>query len=262
MSSHGPLVDLKIGNDGISLMTLQRPPVNIMNLNLLHEMNQALDEIEKNKCKGLIISSALPTVFSAGLDISELYKPDLKRTEEFYRLLLEAYLKIFDSKFITTAAINGHALAGGCLLAIATEYRVMVNGEYKIGFNEAAFGMTVPNWVMDALCHILPVKKAEYILTTAQQFTADEALKVGLIDETATDKLDVIDKCKSFIRRFNDIPYSTRSLTKQRIREGIVGRFKKRREIEVKEYLTYVSDPQIQQSLELYIKALKNKNST
>lgn len=45
-------------------------------------------------------------MFSAGLDFSEIYKPDLKRTEEFYRLLLEVYLKIFDSKFITAAAIN------------------------------------------------------------------------------------------------------------------------------------------------------------
>lgn len=57
MSSQGPLVNLTLGNDSISIMTLQRPPVNIMNLKLLHEMNQALNEIEKNKCKGLIITS-------------------------------------------------------------------------------------------------------------------------------------------------------------------------------------------------------------
>ena len=57
MSSNSSLVDLAVGNDGISIMTLQRPPVNNINLDLLQDMNKALDEIEKTKSKGLIITS-------------------------------------------------------------------------------------------------------------------------------------------------------------------------------------------------------------
>ena len=57
MSSQSPLVDLSIDNDGVSIMTLQRPPVNSLNLELLREMSAKLDEVAKNKSKGLVITS-------------------------------------------------------------------------------------------------------------------------------------------------------------------------------------------------------------
>ncbi|CAH2039449.1 unnamed protein product, partial [Iphiclides podalirius] len=180
--------------------------VNSLNLELLQEIAKSLDEIANNKNKGMILTSSSPTVFSAGLDIMEMYKPDLKRAEAFWTTLQDVWLKLFGSNFVTAAAINGHAPAGGCLLSMSCEYRVMVSGKYTIGLNETALGIVAPTWFMDTMCHTIPIRQAEYALTTARMFTVDEALQVGLIDEAATDKADTIEKCKNFIKKFDKIP--------------------------------------------------------
>ncbi|CAK1586008.1 unnamed protein product [Parnassius mnemosyne] len=255
----GPLVDLSIDNDGIAILTMNRPPVNSLNLELLEEIGKSLDEVAKNKTKSMILTSSSPSVFSAGLDIMEMYKPDLKRAEIFWTTLQDVWIKLFGSSYITAAAINGHAPAGGCLLSMSCEYRVMVEGKYTIGLNETALGIVAPTWFMDTMCHTIPIRQAEYALTTARMFTVDEALQVGLIDESASDKADAIDKCKKFIRKFDKIPSLARAVTKQKIREGPLVRLQKNRQQDTAEFLGFLKNPKIQQSLEMYIQSLKQK---
>ncbi|CAH2090947.1 unnamed protein product [Euphydryas editha] len=260
-SQGGPLVDLTVDNDGVAILTMQRPPVNSLNLDLLKEISKSLDEVAKNKSKGLILTSSSPTVFSAGLDIMEMYKPDFKRAEEFWTTLQDVWFKLFGSNFVTAAAINGHAPAGGCLLSMSCEYRVMVSGKFTIGLNETALGIVAPTWFMDTMCHTIPMREAEYALTTARMFTVDEALKVRLIDETATDKADAISKCKDFIEKFDNIPPLARAITKQKIRQGPIERLQKNRKADLDEFLSYLKHPKVQQSLEMYIQILKMKSS-
>nr|XP_034831138.1 enoyl-CoA delta isomerase 1, mitochondrial-like isoform X2 [Maniola hyperantus] len=259
MSSKGPLVDLTVDNDGVAIMTLQRPPVNSLNLELLKEISSSLDEVAKNKSKGMILTSSSPTVFSAGLDIMEMYKPDMKRAEEFWTTLQDVWFKLFGSNFATAAAINGHAPAGGCLLSMSCEYRAMVGGKFTIGLNETALGIVAPSWFMDTMCQTISVREAEYALTTARMFTVDEALKVGLIDEIASDKSDAINKCKGFLKKFDRIPPLARSLTKQKIRDAPIKNLQKNRQADVQEFLGFLKNPKVQQSLEMYIQALKQK---
>ncbi|CAH2090944.1 unnamed protein product [Euphydryas editha] len=260
-SQGGPLVDLTVDNDGVAILTMQRPPVNSLNLDLLKEISKSLDEVAKNKSKGLILTSSSPTVFSAGLDIMEMYKPDLKRAEEFWTTLQDVWFKLFGSNFVTAAAINGHAPAGGCLLSMSCEYRVMVSGKFTIGLNETALGVVASTCFMDTMFHTIPMREAEYALTTARMFTVDEALKVRLIDETATDKADAISKCKDFIEKFDNIPPLARSITKQKIRQGPIERHQQNRKADLDEFLSYLKHPKVQQTLEMYIQILKMKSS-
>lgn len=259
MSSSGPLVDTAVDGDGIATVTMQRLPVNSLNLELLQEMDKALDEVAKNKCKGMVLTSASPTVFSAGLDIMEMYKPDMKRVETFWSTLQEVWIKLFGSNFITAAAINGHAPAGGCLLSMSCEYRVMMNGKYSIGLNETALGIVAPNWFMHTMVNTIPQRQAELALTTAKMFSVEEALKVGLIDETGADKADCVAKCKQFMKKFDRIPPLARSLTKQKIREAPLRWMMDNREQDKQEFLMFVGHPKVQQSLEMYIQSLKKK---
>ncbi|XP_059053912.1 enoyl-CoA delta isomerase 1, mitochondrial-like [Achroia grisella] len=257
----GPLVDLSVDNEGIATLTMQRLPVNSLNLELIQEIDKGLDEVANNKARGVILTSASSSVFSAGLDIMEMYKPDRKRVEQFWTSLQGLWLKLFGSKFITAAAINGHAPAGGCLLAMSCEYRVMVNGKFTTGLNETALGIVAPRWFMDTMCNTISKRDAEIALTTAKMFTVDEAIKVGLIDETATDKADSIEKCKQFINRFNRIPPLARAFTKQKIRGDALAWLQKNRQADLEEFLTFVTSPKVQQSLEVYLELLKQKSA-
>lgn len=260
-ASTGPLIDLAVDNDSIATLTMQRPPVNSLNLELLDALGKALDDVSKNKSRGVVLTSSSPTVFSAGLDIMEMYKPDIKRVETFWTTLQEVWLKLFGSNYPTAAAINGHAPAGGCLLSMSCEYRAMVTGKYNIGLNETALGIVAPKWFMDTMCNTIPKREAEYALTTARMFNTDEALKVGLIDVLATDKADAVDKCKKFIKKFDKISPIARALTKQKIRAEPLTWLIKNRKQDTDEFLTFVQNPKVQQSLELYIQALKQKSA-
>ncbi|XP_075978497.1 enoyl-CoA delta isomerase 1, mitochondrial-like [Anticarsia gemmatalis] len=259
MSSSGPLTAVEVDNEGIATVTMQRPPVNSLNLDLLQDLSKSLDEVAKNKCKGMILTSSSPTVFSAGLDIMEMYKPDIKRAETFWTTLQEVWIKLFGSNFVSAAAINGHAPAGGCLLSMSCEYRVMVGGKFTIGLNETALGIVAPKWFMDTMTNTIPQREAEFALTTARMFSVDEALKVGLIDETASDKADSVDKCKKFIKKFDRIPPLARAITKQKIRQGPLAWMNKNRAADTQEFLAFLQNPKVQQSLDMYIQSLKKK---
>ncbi|XP_047993501.1 enoyl-CoA delta isomerase 1, mitochondrial-like [Leguminivora glycinivorella] len=263
LMSAGPARLVDIADDGgIAVVTLQRAPVNSLNLELLQAMNNALDDVAKNKPRGMILTSGLPTVYSAGVDINELYKPDLKRLQQFATTLQDVWKKLFGFPFATAAAINGHAPAGGCCLAMSCEYRVMVSGKYRIGLNETALGIVVNEYFMDTMCHTIGTRQTELALTTGKMFNVDEALQVGLIDETASDTSDAIEKCKRFIKRFDKIPPSARTLTKLRIRQRPLENMEKTREKEIVDTLEFAMKPEIQQGLEDYMKSLKIKAST
>ncbi|XP_063623821.1 enoyl-CoA delta isomerase 1, mitochondrial-like [Cydia splendana] len=254
----GPMVDVA-DDGGIAVMTLQRAPVNSLNLDLLQAISKALDDVAKNKPKGMILTSALPTVFSAGVDITEMYKPDVQRLQQYGNNFQDVWIKLFGFPFATAAAINGHAPAGGCLLAMACEYRVMVSGKYTIGLNETALGIVANDWFMDTMCHTIGIRNTELALTTGKMFAVDEALEIGLIDEAASDKADAIDKCKKFIKRFDKIPPSARNATKLNIRRGPLANIEKNRKREIAEMLEFVLKPEVQQGLEEYMQKLKAK---
>ncbi|XP_049874316.1 enoyl-CoA delta isomerase 1, mitochondrial-like [Pectinophora gossypiella] len=259
MSSKGPLVDLTVDNDGVAIMTMQRLPVNSLNLEVLQELSKSLDEVAKNKSKGMILTSASPTVFSAGLDIMEMYKPDFKRAEAFWTTLQEVWLKLYGSNFITAAAINGHAPAGGCLLSMSCEYRAMVSGKFTIGLNETALGIVAPTWFIDTMKNTISTRETEFALTSARLFTVEEALKVGLVDVAASDKADAIEKCKQFIKKFDRIPSFARAVTKQVVREEPIRKLIKNREHDTTIFLTFLKDPKTQAALGFYIENLKKK---
>lgn len=163
-------------------MELNRPPVNGLNLELLQSIDQGLDQLIENRTRGLILTSTSDKVFCAGLDIMEMYKPNVERAGKFWRTLQEVWLKLYGSTFPTAAAINGHSPAGGCLLSLCCEYRVMLNN-FTIGLNETRLGIVAPTWFQATMLNVLSRRETELALTLGRMFSTEEALKVnGSID--------------------------------------------------------------------------------
>ncbi|KAI5639689.1 enoyl-CoA hydratase/isomerase domain-containing protein [Phthorimaea operculella] len=175
----GALVDLAVDNDGICTLTMQRSPVNSLNLELLQDLNLRLDEVARDKIKGMVLTSAFPNVFSAGFDINEAVDPQIERLTAQWRALQDVWSKVFGSDFISTAAINGHSPAGGCVLALSCEYRVMVQNK-KIGINDTIIGIIPPKWVVESTRLAMSSRRAELALTTSDLYTTDEALKIEI----------------------------------------------------------------------------------
>lgn len=87
-TSSGKLVNVDINpQSGIATVTMNRPPVNSLNLELLTDLVDAMKSVKKNKCLGMILTSSSNSVFSAGLDIMEMYKPSEERLKNFWSTL-------------------------------------------------------------------------------------------------------------------------------------------------------------------------------
>lgn len=243
---------------GIAVVTLNRPPVNSLNLELLTDISRTLDDLESNKTRGMILTSSSKTVFSAGLDILEMYKPDPSRCKAFWIALQDVWLKLYGSSFPTAAAINGHSPAGGCLLAICCEYRVMVQ-DYTIGLNETRLGISAPTFFQAAFRNVLSAREAEKALTLGTMFSTDEALKVGLIDEMAIDKPDSILKCENFLIQFKKVSPMARAFTKQSLRKKDLEELENNRDKDLQLFIFAINQPMVQKGLETYIQSLKKK---
>ncbi|KAI4471539.1 enoyl-coa hydratase-related [Holotrichia oblita] len=221
-SSSSKLVDVSINDKtGIATVTMQRPPVNSLNYELLIELNGAFQDLGSKKIKGAILTSSLKTIFSAGLDILEMYKPKPERANAFWTSLQDTWITIFNTPYPTVAAINGHSPAGGCLLSLACEYRVMVNN-YTIGLNETKLGIVAPFWFVASMKNTISNRESELALTSGRLYKTDEAFKVGLVDETAENKEDALAKAEKFFSRFDAVNPIARFLTKQELRGKIV----------------------------------------
>ncbi|KAL1129218.1 hypothetical protein AAG570_013747 [Ranatra chinensis] len=238
---------------------MQKPPVNSLNLDLLVALRDTLVKLEKEKCKGMILTSESPSVFSAGLDIMEMYRPDHNRARKFWTTLQDTWIKLYSSPYPTVAAINGHSPAGGCLLALSCEYRVMVGPKFTIGLNETQLGIVAPFWFQDCMRNAIGERQAELALTLGKMFSVDEALKVGLIDEIAKDKADAISKAEDFLDEQSGLPALARSTVKVAFREATLNRLLKNREADTKMFLDFISMPKVQQALEMYMQTLKKK---
>ncbi|KAM0731213.1 Enoyl-CoA delta isomerase 1, mitochondrial [Formica fusca] len=144
------LVETTRDNDtGIDIVSMARAPVNSLNTELLSALKTSLLEAQNNRSKGVILTSSLPTIFSAGLDITEMYNTDKKRATDFWCTLQDTWLTLYSLNIPVAAAINGSSPAGGCLLAISTEYIIFVEGKHTIGLNETQLGIAAPKWFMD-----------------------------------------------------------------------------------------------------------------
>lgn len=260
-SSEAKLVTVKVDDkSGVATLTLQRPPVNSLNLDLLREVSSSLTEVEKARCRGLILTSNADTVFSAGLDILEVYKPKEDRLKNFWKTLQDTWIKLYGFPYPTVAVINGHAPAGGCLLAISCEYRVM-SKNYTIGLNETQLGLIAPKWFIASLRNVVGQRQSEMALTMGRLFKTDEALSIGLIDEVVENKEEGIAKAEKFLSNFKNIAPEVRSITKQYVRGDTIESMIKDRENDLNIFVQYAQNPKVQNYLERYMESLKTKSS-
>ncbi|XP_026285261.1 enoyl-CoA delta isomerase 1, mitochondrial [Frankliniella occidentalis] len=255
-----PLVNVEVDDkSGVAVVTLNRPPVNSLNTPLLTELGAAIKNLEDNKSRGMILTSSSDTVFSAGLDILEMYNTPKDQLSAFWTTLQSTWLSLYRSSFPTVAAINGHSPAGGCLLALSCEYRVMVGPKFSIGLNETQLGIVAPPWFVICMRDVIGHRQTELALTTGRLFSAPEALKIGLIDSMVSNKAEAMAEAQKFITQFAKIPPLARKLTKESVRgEGI--RYMEDNMIDdLQIFMDLVTQPKIQKGLEMYLATLKKK---
>jgi len=258
-SQAAALVDVKSNDAGYAVVSMQKAPVNSLSLELIQSISNTLTELEKDKCKGFILTSNLSSTFSAGLDIREMYKPDPDRLKNFWQSLQDLWLKLYGSKMAAIALINGHAPAGGCLLSMCCDYRIMVDGKSKIGLNETRLGIVAPFWFKDTMENCIGTRQTELALQLGTLFSVSEAHKIGLIDEVAPDLPAGIKAAENQLQQFLKIPATARFMSKMVVRGETLKRLEKIRDADVKQFVMFATSPQVQTGLGKYLESLSKK---
>lgn len=169
--------------DRIAIITLSREKSNSLNREMVTELTDMLHHIENDENIGAAIITGRAHFFSAGLDLIELYNYNEEEAKSFWHLFLKFTAKITGFKKPLIAAINGHSPAGGCVIALACDVRVMAAGRYIIGLNEVPVGIIVPNSIFHLYAFWLGKAAASRSLLEGKLFNPDEAAAIGLVDE-------------------------------------------------------------------------------
>lgn len=169
--------------NGIATVTLARDKVNALNEPMVEQIRHSFEELEKDTQTKAVILTGRGKFFSFGFDIPEFLN---YAKDDFVRYLIKfadlyGYLFLFPKPVI--AALNGHTIAGGCMLAATCDHRIMVSEKAKIALNEITFGAPVFTGIVEILKFCVGSKNAEAILYTGNLYSPQEAIKLGLVNQ-------------------------------------------------------------------------------
>jgi enoyl-CoA hydratase len=166
-----------------------------------------------------ILFTGTGDAFSAGLNLHEVGALDSVGAEKFLARLEELMASIYQYPAPTVAWVNGHAIAGGCIIAMCCDWRVAQAGSVgKIGLNEVALGLRFPPRILEICRRRLPVRSLEEILLGARLYGPDDALRVGLLDELSPHAEEA---ARAHLRALSAHPPEAYAATKRDLRGAI-----------------------------------------
>jgi enoyl-CoA hydratase/carnithine racemase len=145
--------------------------------------------VQLNEAAGrAVLLTGTTDAFSAGLDLRELAGLDARAMEAFLRKLEAVVEALYTYPGPTVALVNGHAIAGGCILALACDHQVSTsNPRTRIGLNEIALGLELPPLALSVVCERVPKRYLNRVLLGAELHDPAAALRLGLVDEVSDD---------------------------------------------------------------------------
>lgn len=194
--------------DGVTVVRLNRPPVNALDI----ELNDAIAATFAS-LQGPVVLTGTERCFSAGVDLRAILDGGPGYTAPFLDSLVAGFLAVFDYPAPVVAAVNGHALAGGCVIAMAADARFMSGG--TIGITEIAVGVPFPVSAIEICRHVMGTSATAAALSGAA-ISPDDALRLGWIDATVA-AADLLDRSVARARALGALAPSAYAFTKQQL---------------------------------------------
>ncbi len=206
---------------GIAVLTMSDGKVQALDDTM---MECIIDALESCRDDSALILTGMGKAFSAGVNLHKILEGGKSYTEKFLPLLDRMLEKLYLFPNPVIAAINGHALAGGCILANACDYQIMSSG--KIGVTELLVGVPFPTLALNILKNSLESKFQEESIYFGKIYSTEMALERGLIREIATPEA-LMTRSFEAAEQFTSIPPAAFSLTKRQLRQPVVDHARK-----------------------------------
>src|SRR5688572_13408309 len=168
----------------VEVVHLAKPPVNAMDLELTQAIDQAFAELANSDARAVVLTGEGRS-FSAGVDLLRLVREGAAYAREFVPAMEACFRRVFTFPKPVVAAINGHAIAGGCILAMASDQRVFARGTHTIGVPELVVGVPWPVLPLAIVRYALPDQRGAELVNSGRTIDPAEALAIGLVEELA-----------------------------------------------------------------------------
>jgi enoyl-CoA hydratase len=204
----------------ILVMQMAHGKVNALDIELCQGLIDSLQAAENAPAKAVVLTGD-GSIFSAGIDLFRLLNEDKDYTLRLIEIFAACLIKLSTFPKPVVAAINGHAIAGGCVLASACDYRVMAVDSGKIGIPELLVGVPFPSLALEILKTAIPLHTMQKLIFSTVTLAADEAAQQGLVDKAVpADKL--IETACGVAEKYGALPANAFRVTKKLLRKPVL----------------------------------------
>ncbi len=200
--------------DDIVTLRLSHGKANAADLELLKALSAKFEELRDARA---VILTAAGGIFSAGVDLARLLKGGQGYAAEFAPLLDRVLREMFTFPAPLVTAVNGHAIAGGCMFALCGDYRLMARGKGRIGAPELLVSVPFPAAPLEILRHALPPQVLQKHVYSGETLLAEQAQAQGFIDEV-TEAEALSERARAVAQQLAGIPATNFRMTKQMLR--------------------------------------------
>ncbi len=219
-----------IAHGAIRELKLARPPANALNPELCRALVAAIAQAHDDGVRGLVLSGG-ERIFTAGLDVPHLLSlgADKAALHDAWQAFFAAARAVAESRIPLVTAITGHSPAGGCVIALCADRRVMARSvdaakPYVIGLNEVQVGLVAPEGIQRLMRRAVGAHRAAQLLMQGELVPAEHALQIGLVDELA-DAEDVVPHAVAWLQKLLALPQrqmqETRAIARAEVVEAL-----------------------------------------
>jgi 3,2-trans-enoyl-CoA isomerase len=237
-------------------LRLNRPPVNALSPDLLQFLADEVHRSVKQGARALVLSGR-DGMFSAGLDIPLLVELDRNELERALVAFFNAIEALASSDVPVAAAITGHSPAGGAVLSLCCDWRVMAEGEFTIGLSEVRIGIPVPRIVADLATRAVGPRVGESLCVSGRLMSPSEALEVGFVDELAPVG-KVVAAARRWCEHIIEPPARALSDTRSMLRRDLVESIRSHREGDIECLVDLWFQPELQGAMRDLVARLKS----
>lgn len=171
---------------GVAVVTLRRPPSNAMNLELTEDIAALFQGLRQDESVRSVVLTGQGKSFCAGVDLKAVPAYGEADQQRMVRAMNCAFYSIYSCPVPVVAAINGHAIAGGLMLALCCDWRIAVNAPFLVGLTEVRVGVPYPVAAMEVVRQELRPEVARRLVLFGQTIASAIAVEAGVFDETAS----------------------------------------------------------------------------
>ena len=206
----------------VAVLRMSHGKANTIDLEFCQGIGECLEEVKESSSKALVLTGE-GNIFSAGLDLVQVLEQGGDYLQTLAPVLSTVYETLFFFPKPVVAAVNGHAIAGGCLLACAADHRIMARGRSRIGVPELLVGVPLPTIALEILRFVTSSQQLQTMLYGGATYLPEDATGLGLIDELV-EPSDLLDTAVEMANKLMIVSPRAFEHTKRHIRQPVLER--------------------------------------